>query len=131
LDPGIDRATGSKKGNWTADEDSTLKDAVKRHGGKNWDQIVALVPGRTQKQCRNRWHLALNPKIDRANGRTGSWTSEEDDTLMDAMQAHGGKNWGEISTLVPFRTKNSVAIDGNAWGVVPSESETTGNHNLR
>jgi hypothetical protein len=53
LDPNINRATGIK-GAWTENEDSKLKDAVQRHGGKNWAAISALVPGRTQKQCNNR-----------------------------------------------------------------------------
>jgi hypothetical protein len=102
-DPSIDRATGSKR-KWTADEESKLKDAVKRHGGKKWGAIAALVPGRVESQCYKRWHKALIPKIDRANGRTGRWTSDEDNTLKDAVQAHGGKNWGAISALTPGRT---------------------------
>jgi hypothetical protein len=52
LDPSIDRAN-ERKGKWTACEDSELKDAVQTHGGKNWETIAALVPGRTTIQCRS------------------------------------------------------------------------------
>jgi hypothetical protein len=34
-------------GKWTADKDKTLRDAEVSRGGKNWELIAALVPGRT------------------------------------------------------------------------------------
>jgi hypothetical protein len=48
LDPSNGRASG-RSGKWEEDEDIKLKAAVQKHGGKNWDSISALVPGRTQK----------------------------------------------------------------------------------
>jgi hypothetical protein len=48
---GANRRTGK----WSEYEDSELKDAVQLHGGKDWDAIAALVPGRTEKQCSRRW----------------------------------------------------------------------------
>jgi myb proto-oncogene protein len=104
LDPGIDRANG-RTGSWTEDEDIMLKDAVHTHG-KNWGAISALVPGRTNIQCRCRWRDALDPSIDRANGRMGRWTAVEDSKLKDAVQTHGGKNWVAISAMVPGRTNS-------------------------
>jgi hypothetical protein len=44
------------------DEDSTLEDAVEKHTGGDWPAISALVPGRTQKQCWNKWYYALVSK---------------------------------------------------------------------
>jgi hypothetical protein len=104
LDPSIDRANRIMS-IWTADEDRKLKNAVYTHGGKNWGAISALVPGRTLIQCRHRWHNALNPSIDRANGRIGKWVEDEDIELKNAVQTHGGKNWEKIAALVPGRTK--------------------------
>jgi hypothetical protein len=75
------------------------------YGGKNWGAIAALVPGRTIAQCRNRWHNALDPMINRASGRAGKWTEDEDIKLNDAVQTHSGKNWIAITALVPGRTK--------------------------
>jgi hypothetical protein len=104
LDPSIDRLNG-RTGSWTVDEDSKLKDAVQTHGGKNWIAITALVPGRTKHQCNNRWRDVLDSSIDRENGRTGKWTAVEDSKLKDAVQMHGGKDWGAITALVPGRTR--------------------------
>jgi uncharacterized membrane protein len=104
LDPGIDRANGHT-GTWAEDEDTKLKDAVQTHGDKNWGAIAALVPGRTSSQCRKRWRDALNPSIDRANGRTGRWAEDEDIKLKDAVQTHGDKNWGAIAMLLQGRTR--------------------------
>jgi myb proto-oncogene protein len=41
--------TTTRTGNWTANEDKELKDAVPAQVAKNWDAIAALVPGRTKK----------------------------------------------------------------------------------
>jgi hypothetical protein len=102
LDLDIDRANGRTGSRWTAVEDSKLKDAVVTYGGKNWAAIAALVPGRTRNQCGSRWRDFLNPSIDRANGK---WSEDEDSKLKDAVQTHGGKNWGLISALVPGRSR--------------------------
>jgi myb proto-oncogene protein len=69
LDSSID-GTAGRTGKWAQDEDSKLKDAAQMHGGKNWSAVAALIPGRTQKQCLNRWKDFLDPSID-PNGRTG------------------------------------------------------------
>jgi hypothetical protein len=97
--------TTARTGKWSEDEDIKLKDAVQTRGGKNWDAIAALVPGRTKMQCRARWKEVLDPSIDRADGRTGKWSAEEEIKLKDAVRTHGGKNWAAIAALVPGRTK--------------------------
>jgi hypothetical protein len=104
FDPSIVRSSG-RKGKWTSVEDSKLKDAVQTHGGKNWGVIGALVPGRTNGQCRQRWYDALYPSIDRATARASKWTADEDKKLMDSVQLHGDKGWAAIAALVPGRTK--------------------------
>jgi uncharacterized protein (DUF2237 family) len=106
LNPSIQEAT-KRTGRWTNDEDGKLKDSVKMHGGKDWAAITALVPGRTKKQCCNRWHSTLDPSIVRTPpGRSGKWAEDEDITLKDAVQIHGGKDWVAVATLVPGRTIN-------------------------
>jgi hypothetical protein len=92
-------------GKWMADEDDKLKDAVQKHDGENWNAIAHLVPGRTKKQCFNRWKYVLDPSIDRATGRMSKWTPDEDNKLKDAVRMHEGKNWDAIAHLVPDRTK--------------------------
>jgi hypothetical protein len=97
-------------GTWTAVEDSKLKDAVETHGGKNWDAIAALVPGRVNSQCFNRWHDVLDPSINPTTGRTGKWSLDEDLKLKDVVQTHGSKKWGAIAALIPGRTKSQCQI---------------------
>jgi hypothetical protein len=104
---GATRCTGKWK--WTAVEDSKLKDAVPRHGGKDWKEIAMLFPDRTTQQCRDRWRNTRSlssSSIDQANGRTGKWAEDEDIKLEDAVKRHCGKDWVAISALVPCRTKN-------------------------
>jgi hypothetical protein len=55
MNPNIDRAAG-RMSKWTEDEDTKLKDVVQTHGRKNWVAISAKIPGRTKKQCLNRWY---------------------------------------------------------------------------
>jgi hypothetical protein len=91
LDPSIDPTT-ARAGKWAAAEDTKLKDAVQTHGGNNWTDISALIPGRTKLQCGSRWHDTLNPSIALTARRTGTWTADEDNKLKDAVQTHGGKD---------------------------------------
>jgi hypothetical protein len=70
LDSKSDETTASV-GKWTKEEDSTLKDAVEKHNGKNWAAIAALVLGRTKTQCLHRWHDNSRSKIDKATARMG------------------------------------------------------------
>jgi hypothetical protein len=99
-------------GRWTPEEDAKLESAImstRKKCGKlyriDWVATAALVPDRTRTQCRDRWHRALNRSINRANDRTGKWSKYEDSKLKDAVQTHGGNNWGAIAALVPDRTR--------------------------
>jgi myb proto-oncogene protein len=126
LDPkNIDRAS-RRTGNWTAVEDSKLKDAVRTHEDRNWGAIAALVPGRTKIQCQNRWKSFLDPSIYGASRRKGNWTAVEDSKLKDALQTHGDKNWSAIAALVRGRTKTQCCrrlkdiLDPNIDGAIRS-----------
>jgi hypothetical protein len=126
------RATGS----WTLEEDAQLTSAMSNTSKMKWgeeyktdfDAVAALVPGRTQRQCRDRWKDALDPNIDRSNGRRGKWTAVEDSKLKDAVQTHGGKDWAAISALVPGRTRiqcksrwHDPSADGRSGGWTEDE----------
>jgi hypothetical protein len=103
LDPSI-ALTAGRTGTWSADEVIKLKAAVQTHGGKNWNAIAAMVPGRTKSQCHNRWHNFLDPSITLTARKTGTWTADENKKLRDAVQTHGDKDWAGIAALVPGRT---------------------------
>jgi hypothetical protein len=125
FDPREDR-TSARKGRWTPDEDAKLKDAVQMHGGKNWEAIARLVPGRTIFQCGQRWHSALDPSVEWTPGRAHKWTTDEDAKLKGAVRMHGvRKEWYAIAALVPGRTKLQCK---NRWREVldPSVEWTPG-----
>jgi myb proto-oncogene protein len=89
-----------KQGKWTPEEYAKLTGAVKKHGSHQWAAVAALVPGRTAKQCRNRWVDSFAP----ANGKSpGKWTPEEDAKLTEAVKKHG-KKWVAVAAMVPGRT---------------------------
>jgi myb proto-oncogene protein len=104
LNPNNDRANARMR-KWTEYEGKKLKDAVQTHGGKNWDAIAALVPGRTQTQCSQKWREDSVASVNGANARMGKWTEYEGKKLKDAVQTHCGNDWKEMSALVPGRTK--------------------------
>jgi hypothetical protein len=97
------------------------------HGDKNWEIIAALVSGRSKVQCYKRWHDVFNLSSGQTAGSTGRWTSDEDDTLNEAIRIHNGKNWPAIAALVSGRT--NVQCYGITEGIIvlnPSSGRTPG-----
>ncbi|GBG34263.1 Transcription factor MYB3R-2 [Hondaea fermentalgiana] len=94
---------GLIKGMWAQEEDDKLLELLAQQGKeKSWTKIAEHIPGRTAKQCRERWHLNLDPSINR-----GPWTKQEDDILM-GLHAKIGNKWAEIKRSLPGRTENGV-----------------------
>jgi hypothetical protein len=108
-----------RKGRWTPEEDSELLRAVEKFSVTRWKTIATLIPGRTKKQCWNRWVYALDPSIARMTERTGKWLTEEDEKLVAAVQKYEGKNWDAIAELVPSRTKRQCM---DRWHKCKSET---------
>ncbi|PWY93212.1 hypothetical protein BO94DRAFT_622366 [Aspergillus sclerotioniger CBS 115572] len=92
---------------WTLEEDRILSKAVHAqlaHGTvKDWTAVASEIPGRTNKDCRKRWHNAL------AAGRNkGYWTPEEDCLLERGVRLHG-ETWTEVAAIVSTRTADQCA----------------------
>lgn len=92
---------GLKKGHWDKDEDSLLISLI-REGKRNWGNVATGIPGRTSKQCRERWFNQLDPNIKR-----GQFSAEEDRIVLQAQKEHGNR-WSRISILLPGRTEDMV-----------------------
>jgi hypothetical protein len=116
VDPSIDR--GPRR-NWKPEEDAKLIEGVEKHG-KDWVAVAALVPGRTNDKCRDRWNNSVVPGIDRT---TGAWVTEED-ALTSAVKKHGN-NWLAVATLVSGRSKSQCRY---RWGnyLDPNTNRTKG-----
>ncbi|KAG8990050.1 hypothetical protein FRB94_004001 [Tulasnella sp. JGI-2019a] len=103
IDPSI------RRGPWTEDEDKLLTRSVqevesswsdsKGAKSKKWKKVAAMVPGRTNSQCRERWVNYLDPSISKKD-----WTSEEDKMLV-ALKESGSK-WVEVAAALNGRTDN-------------------------
>ncbi|CEG39970.1 -diketo-5-methylthio-1-phosphopentane phosphatase [Plasmopara halstedii] len=96
-------APGLVKGHWSPHEDELLRRLVATEQ-KNWGEVASKIPGRTSKQCRERWHNHLDPQIVR-----GAYTPEEDRLILEA-QARLGNRWSVIAAMLPGRTEDAVKI---------------------
>lgn len=89
---------------WTAEEDALLKKEAERlsHVWGKWGIIAQNFPGRSGKQCRERWHNCVGTHISSL-----PWSSKEDLTIQMGVRAHGHK-WTLIASQLEGRTDNSV-----------------------
>ena len=76
---------------WTNEEDQKLMSSVQIHGSKNWAVIASFIPGRTARQCHNRWNYTMNPNMNR-----GEWTEQEDKIILGMFEKHGSK-WSKVN----------------------------------
>lgn len=91
---------------FTPDEDAKLVEIVSVQPFLNWQYIASLLPGRTARQCRERWSEYLNPSI-----KFQPWTNTEDSLLVQLVQTYGNR-WTLISKMFNGRTGNDVK---NRW----------------
>lgn len=79
-----------------------LLEWVQREGALKWSRASQLIPGRSGKQCRERWLNNLNPDIKKSN-----WTDDEDE-LIFALYKKYGSAWSKIAKHFEGRTENSI-----------------------
>jgi hypothetical protein len=91
---------------WTEWEDQILTGNVQKYGTSNWSLIACALPGRTRRQCRERWMTQLDPSLNRDN-----WTSQEDAILL-LQQKSCGNCWSKITHFLPGRSANALR---NRW----------------
>jgi len=120
---------GLVKGNWSKDEDAQLSHLVKSFAPEfmqpdfdqynrerefavtanaaqtaDWTYISNHIPGRTTKQCRERWFHHLDPSL-----KHGPFDEKEDEILMAEWEIIGSK-WSLIASKLRGRTADAVKI---------------------
>ena len=91
-----------KRGPWSPAEDAKLQLAVSAYEN-SWVDVAAMMEGRSNEQCRDRWNERLDPKINR-----DAWTKEEDALLMDAVGELGEGKWKAVSEKIGNGRKDSA-----------------------
>jgi hypothetical protein len=102
-----ERIPNRSKRMWTTEEDELLR-KIAGDFPENWNMIGVNLPGRTGKQCRERWLNNLRPDI-----RKGGWSREEDELIL-REQALRGNQWSTIARMLPGRSDNAVKNRYNA-----------------
>ena len=123
-DPPPEKPIKSKtkpKKKFSPDEDKIIIEQVGIHGEKGWRHIAEHVPGRTARQCRERWVNYLSPNVSHT-----SWTQEEDN-LLAQLVATNGQQWSKIAAN--FKSRTDVMLK-NRWAylkrriTLPLKAET-------
>lgn len=86
------------KQKFTPEEDQIIIEQVNKNGQKCWRHIAEHLPGRTARQCRERWVNYLSPNVSR-----DPWNKHEDDLLVRLVSEYG-QQWSRISSNFPLRT---------------------------
>jgi hypothetical protein len=87
-------------------EDSRLRAVVDAIGTKSWEAVARMIPGRTARQCRDRYKNYL---LD--NLMSDAWTPEEDAKIIQKYTEMGPK-WVKIALFLDGRSGNHVK---NRW----------------
>lgn len=82
-----------RRGNWTEEEEERLRKAVTGYGS-SWVQVASAISGRTNDQCRERWHEQVNSPTEKS-----TWTEAEDKILLENVKLIGNR-WKSISLKI-------------------------------
>ncbi|CAN6252729.1 unnamed protein product [Urochloa humidicola] len=83
---------------WTLEEDARLERLAREHGARHWRRVASLLPGRSPRQCRDRWHHHLARDVYHR-----PFTARDDDDLARLYVRHAGR-WREMSRAAHGRT---------------------------
>jgi hypothetical protein len=82
----------SFQANWTCHEDKRLIELAAKDRNPNWNSIGASFPGKTVHQVADRWEKVVNQSLIK-----GSWTREEDETIINWVKVNGATNWTKLA----------------------------------
>ena len=95
----------TKRQRFTPDEDTLIK-KLADDKKLSWDEIAKQLPGRTGRQCKDRYNNYLNKVVVNKE-----WTQEEDEVIIQKYKELGPR-WTAISNYLECRSGNNVK---NRW----------------
>jgi hypothetical protein len=102
---------------FTPEEDALLARVMSHCPFASWVDVARHIPGRSARQCRDRWSNYLCP----AN-KNGPWLRSEDLLLIQKV-AEIGSRWTQIARFFDGRSENNVK---NRWYThVKAQTETS------
>jgi hypothetical protein len=84
---------------WTEEEDGLLRQLVRDRPAVGWSDLTQFFTNKSASQIAGRWEKVLNPRLVK-----GSWTRDEDDTIVRHVEAHGTHDWDTVSRRLTGRT---------------------------
>mmetsp|Transcript_26600 Transcript_26600/g.26846 ORF Transcript_26600/g.26846 Transcript_26600/m.26846 type:complete len:332 (+) Transcript_26600:102-1097(+) len=110
----------AKRGFWTSAEDAKLL-SLTTNDFTTWQNVSKQIPGRSTKQCRERWTEHLDPSLDRR-----PFTSIEDAEII-RQQALIGNRWSVIATRLDMRGRKRTATSVKVrWAALSRKAKRLG-----
>lgn len=100
------KVTKTPRKKFSPEEDEKLRSLVEKMGSKKWEIIAKDMPGRTGRQCRDRYQNYLIPGFF-----NGQWSKQEDDLLLKKFIEYGSQ-WSKITPFFKNRSANALK---NRW----------------
>jgi hypothetical protein len=83
-------------------EDELLRELVEDFGDDDWATIAEELPGRSPRQCKERWNHYLSPQLVQTK-----WLEGEDELLLGLVEKHG-KKWKLLERYFTGRTDTNI-----------------------
>jgi hypothetical protein len=96
-----ERMSKRHRNHFSPEEDTRLTNLVLRHG-QDWSVIGQSMPGRTARQCRERWRQCISPDVNHS-----SFTEQEEELLMGLVSSYGTK-WKRFESSFRGRPDNQL-----------------------